>query len=382
LTLTLTQDAVRELAGFKAGDAPVVSLYLDVDGRKYPRSHDYELQLEHLVRSVNGGANGVSTGADLRRIETFVKAGVDRSEVRGLAIFSSAGAGLWRVIPLPVPVRNQITVNQSPQVRQLEALLDEYERFGVLLVDRQRTRLFVFELGQLVDRSEQLEQLPRHEDEGGVERDHVRDHVAAHAHQHLRRAAQLAFHVHQQQALDHLVICAPDEVRPELERELHSYLRDRIAARLALPASAREDDIRQAALAVEEQLRRDRHAALIARLRDAVGAGGPEWVSSGAANGRLGVAGLENVLGALGEKRVETLLVSEDFDGPGWECRSCGALAAVGRSCRQCGADMEALDDVVEAAVDQAVLQKCRVVVFAGNADLDVMGRIGALLRF
>jgi peptide chain release factor subunit 1 len=380
--LTLTHDAVRELASFKGGDAPVVSLYLDVDGRKYPRNRDYEIQLDALVRSANGGTNGSPTSEDLRRIDAFVKAGVDRSKVRGLAIFSSVGSGLWRVIPLPVPVRNQITVNQCPQVRQLEALLDEYERFGVLLVDRQRTRLFVFELGQLVDRSEQLEQLPRHEDEGDLERDHVRDHVAAHAHQHLRRSAQLAFHVHQQQALDHLVICAPDEVRSELERELHSYLRDRIAARLALPVSAREDDIRQAALAVEEHLRLDRHAALVARLRDAVGAGGPEWVTSGAANGRQGVAGLDKVLGALAEKRVDTLLVSEEFDAPGWECGSCGALATVGRSCRQCGSDMEPVDDVVDAAVDEAVLQKCRVVVIAGNADLDVMGRIGALLRF
>jgi peptide chain release factor subunit 1 len=267
-----------------------------------------------------------------------------------------------------VPVRNRVTVNQSPQVRQLEALLDDYERFGVLLVDRQRTRLFVFEMGLLVDKSEQLEQLPRHEDEGDVERDQVRDHVAAHAHQHLRRAAQLAFHVHQQQPLDHLIISAPDEVRPELERELHSYLRDRIAARLTLSVSARDEDIRQAALGVEQQLRLDRHAALIARLREA--------------NGRQGVTGLDDVLAALTDKRVETLLVSDDFEAPGWECRSCGVLASAGQLCRQCGAVVEPVDDVVEAAIEQAVLQKCRVVVFSGDADLDVMGRIGALLRF
>ncbi len=363
--MTLTQDAVRELAAFNAGDAPVVSLYLDVDGRRYPRTHDYEVQLAHLVREANGSAHGATTAEDLHRIESYVKAGVDRSRTRGLAIFSSAGAGLWRVIPLPVPVRNQITVNQSPQLRQLEALLDEHHRFAVLLADRQRTRLFVFELGELVDKSEQLEQLPRHEDEGGVERDHVRDHVAAHAHQHLRHAAQLAFAVHQQQPVDHLILCAPDEVRAELERELHSYLRDRIAARLTLPTSARDEDIRQAALGVELQLRTERHAALVARLRS------PQ-----------GVAGLADVLAALAGKRVETLLVSEDYVAEGWACPSCGACATVGRTCRQCGAQMDSTDDVVEAAIDRAVLQNCRVVVVSGNADLDVMGRIGALLRF
>jgi peptide subunit release factor 1 (eRF1) len=366
--LTLTHDAVRELASFKGGDAPVVSLYLDVDGRRYPRSHDYEIQLDHLLRAATAAnaANGGAAKEDLRLIESYVKAGVDRSKTRGLAIFSAAGAGLWRVIALPVPVRNHVTVNQSPQVRPLEALLDEHERFGVLLVDRQRTRLFVFELGQLVDKSEQLDALPRHEDEGGVERDHVRDHVAAHAHQHLRRAAQLTSHVHQQQSLDHLIVCVPEDARADLERELHSYLGDRIAAHLSLPVSARPDDIRHAALGVEEQLRRDRHAALVARLRDA----------------KHGVAGIDKVLAALAEKRLDTLLVSEDYEAPGWACGSCGTLATVGRSCRLCGATMDRVDDVVEAVVDQAVLQHCRVVVCAGNADLDVLGRIGALLRF
>jgi peptide chain release factor subunit 1 len=369
--LTLTHEAVRELAGFKGGKSPVVSVYLDVDGRRYPRARDYEVQLEHLVRTANGSATSEATAEDVRRIESFVRAGVDRSHTRGLAIFSAVGAGLWRVIALPVPVRNQITVNQSPQIRQLEALLDEYHRFGVLLVDRQRTRLFVFELGQLVDKSEQIDELPRHEDQGDIERDQIRDHKAAHAHQHLRRAAQLAFHVHQQQALDHLILGVPDEVRPDLERELHSHFRDRIAARLTLPTSARDDDIRAAALAVEEELRRNRHAALVARLREAAGAAGAG-----------GAAGLASVLAALSAKRVESLLVSEDYEAAGWECSRCGGLAAVGPTCRQCAGTMDRVDDVVEAAIEQALLQHCRVVVVAGNADLDVLGRIGALLRF
>jgi hypothetical protein len=36
----------------------------------------------------------------------------------------------------------------------------------------------------------------------------------------------------------------------------------------------------------------------------------------------------------------------------------------------------------VEEAVDVALGQSCRVVVCDGNADLDVLGRVGALLRY
>jgi hypothetical protein len=43
---------------------------------------------------------------------------------------------------------------------------------------------------------------------------------------------------------------------------------------------------------------------------------------------------------------------------------------------------MEAVDDVVEEAVEEALVQSCRISVCTGNADLDVLGRVGALLRF
>ena len=43
---------------------------------------------------------------------------------------------------------------------------------------------------------------------------------------------------------------------------------------------------------------------------------------------------------------------------------------------------MEQDDDVVEEAVQEALSQSCHVEVCHDNADLDVLGRIGALLRF
>jgi hypothetical protein len=43
---------------------------------------------------------------------------------------------------------------------------------------------------------------------------------------------------------------------------------------------------------------------------------------------------------------------------------------------------MTQVQDVVEEAVEVALGQGSRVVTCLGNADLDVHGRIGALLRF
>jgi len=40
------------------------------------------------------------------------------------------------------------------------------------------------------------------------------------------------------------------------------------------------------------------------------------------------------------------------------------------------------VEDVVEEALDEALRQSCGVRLCVGSADLDVLGRIGALLRY
>ena len=121
---------------------------------------------------------------------------------------------------------------------------------------------------------------------------------------------------------------------------------------------------------VETGVERAREAAVVDRLRQAVG------------SGTGGAAGLGGVLEALVARRVETLLVSEGFEAPGWRCRSCAWVGTRGRRCPLCESGMEQLTDVVEEAVEEALAQACKVVVCSDNADLDVMGRIGALLRY
>jgi peptide subunit release factor 1 (eRF1) len=348
-----------------------VSLYLDVDGRRHVRPKDYEVHLDALLRAAKERGNGSTPVDDLHKIESHVKAGIDRSRTRGLAIFSCVPKGLWEVIELPVPVRNQLVVNQAPQVKQLEAIVESHKSFGVLLADKQRARMFVFELGELVDKSELFDQLPRHDDDrGDWDKDHVRDHSAAQAHQHLRRAAQVAFSVFQERPYDHLILGAPEEIAHELERGLHSYLRDRIAARLTLPTNAGDAAICAAALQVDEDIERQIHARLVQRLRESLGAAG------------AGVTGIEAVAQAIAEHRVDTLLVSDGYDSEGWHCEGCDTLAVRGPVCRQCSEPMTKVTDLVEEAVEQTLAQAGRVVVCSGHADLDVMGRIGALLRF
>lgn len=368
---TITEDTLRTLADFDTGGLPVTTCYLDVDGRRLLTPRDIEQELDTVLRPVRSRPDlPRSVARDLDRIEAYVKGGFDRSRVRSLALIACSEVDLFEVVPMPARVRSRVVVNDQPALGQLEAVAEERRRFGVLLVDRQRARMFVFELDELVEHTEQVDDLPRDYDvRGQQERGDVAAHVDELASQHVRRAAGLAFAVLQSHGYEHLCIGAPDDLAAELEGALHAYLRERLVGRIEVSPQASTGAVREAVVAVEEATERAREARLVQRLLDAVGAGGKA------------VTGLPGVLEALAQRRVEHLIVSHEYEAEGWRCEETGALHAV-RPHRDDPSTLRPVEDVVEEAIDDALAQGGEVEICVGNADLDVHGRIGALLRY
>jgi peptide chain release factor subunit 1 len=365
----ITEDTIRELAAFR-GDAPVTSCYLDVDGRRLVRQQDVDQELEILLRRARAEGEHLPPTDDVARIERFVRGGFDRSRTRGLAIFSCRAPDLWQVVPLPVPVRSRLVVNDQPAVGALKSVVEQYERFGVLLVDRQRARMFVFELGELIEHDEVLGTSVREVDtRGHSERGDHSGHVAELDLQQVRRGAALAWSAYQRLGFGRLMLSAPDDLAAHLGELLHPYLRERLCGHIAATPAASLEEIRVAASEVEARVERAKEAALVGRLRDVEGQG-------------KAVTGLPAVLRALAERRVDLLLVAQGFASPGWRCDPCGTLWAKGRQCATCEGEMVAVPDIVEEALEAALKQACRVEVCVDNADLDVVGRIGALLRY
>src|SRR5438093_11869173 len=115
---------VRKLAEWTPGDAPVTTVYLSVDGRLYPRRHDYEVRLENMLKSLRERTGGMdkeaarSVESDAAAILSFVQGGFERGSTRGLALFSASAVGLWEDIGLSRPVRDRVVVGPHPDVLQ------------------------------------------------------------------------------------------------------------------------------------------------------------------------------------------------------------------------------------------------------------------------
>src|SRR3546814_4165797 len=137
-----------------------------------------------------------------------------------------------------------LMVRRPPRVTCTDTLLPYTTLF--------RSRLFVFELGELVERSELIDGLPRDYDVRGMrERGTPDAHVDELASQHLRNAARAAFDLWQARGFAHLSIGAPDAIASELEGNLHPYLKERLSGRLHVGVGASHGEVLAAAEALE-----------------------------------------------------------------------------------------------------------------------------------
>jgi peptide subunit release factor 1 (eRF1) len=138
---------------------------------------------------------------------------------------------------------------------------------------------------------------------------------------------------------------------------------------ISMQANAAE--VLERSLAVEDRLEAERERQVLERLGAEVAAG------------RLGVSGIEPVLAALSDDRVDTLVIPFGLSLPGNRCLTCGRLTVSQGRCPKCGGPLEAVPDVVEDALAAALRLGSRVEIlsFVENGGADKQ-EIGALLRF
>ena len=84
---------------------------------------------------------------------------------RGLAVF--AGQNLWQVYRLPMAPGNHIVIDRTPHVKPLIHLFRRHPRFCAVLVDKERARLFLIQMGEIQDYSMVLSEVPKHHEQGG-----------------------------------------------------------------------------------------------------------------------------------------------------------------------------------------------------------------------
>jgi peptide chain release factor subunit 1 len=376
------EQTVRRLARFESREAPVLSFYLNLEPSEFALPHARSTAIRSLVDDAqrrvegddrlthDGRAGGLEAVERVR--ELFEGPSFSADGAHGVAVFCAAGDGLFEVVKLPRPVPSEVFVGSKPFV---EPLVDLAGGGGwcVLLASREAARIF----RGSVHRLDEVLAIAKHpargqHDQGGWSQPRYQRSVEEDVDDHVKRTAEVLYRRFKRAPFERLVVGATRELFPLIEERLSSELRDRVAGRIDVDVEhSRPDDVLDAARPLIEESQRELEREALERLR------------SGLPRGR-GASGLEDVLEPLNERRVEALLMREDFSASGAMCPRCAWLGPEGiDTCPADGTAMERRDDIAELAIERALGQSAEVLVSRHRADeVAELGGIAAILRF
>jgi hypothetical protein len=368
---------LKRLAGVEATRPVVVTCYLGTDGRTRPRHSQLVQAAEQVVRQARAAADGLALDrdghaaveADLAAFTRLVAQQlVDRGPTRGLAWFASRELRLAEQIHLPVALPDQGRVGWRPSLLPVESAVAGHPPLGLVLADRERARLVLYQLGELEELPGMIDAVPAHTSGGGWAQARLQRHSEEAAHQHARRVAEGAYRAFRDVDGLEVVLAGPEAAVKDVYACLRAELAERVVARLHLPLAASKAELEVALAEVETSRAADHRAELVDRVNREAGSRGV-------------AADLAAALAALRERRVATVLATEGHTAPGAVCPNCGMLA-LALACPACQSPTVPVDDVVEPALEEALRQGATVMHVPVNGGLEAVGGVGALLRY
>jgi peptide chain release factor subunit 1 len=345
----ITRERLRRLADTRPAQGKVLSLFLNLDPREFgttpARGTEVRSMLDRASRQVRDDESltheqRAALRADLERLQAELgDGGLDAKGAHGVAVFASGPAGLFEVLKLSEPIEHEPVIGDTPFIEPLSAI-GPPERWCVLLVNRRTARLLCGPGGQLEEIALVEDDVHGQHDQGGWSQANYQRSVEKEAADHLKRSAEVAF-AHLKSALPAgILVGTPHELANDFESELHPYLRERLSGRLDIDVEhSTVEEVNRAAAPHIERATRAKQDAALARVAEEFGAG----------TGRA-ASGLADVLAALEQQRVETLLVDAGFEA--------------------------------QDAIERALAQSADVHVLRDRPELASHGHIAAILRF
>jgi peptide chain release factor subunit 1 len=253
------------------------------------------------------------------------------------------------------------------------AVLDEYHRACVLILDKEMARTWEFYQGEINETSEVLDKSLRKPDYAGwhgFDEYNIRNKDEELTKKHFRKVATVLDDFFRAGRFELLVVGGHDHEVPVFQEFLRPRLRGSVAGTFTIdPHSATVADIRASASEVLDQYERREERQWVAEVFEKQAAGGNAAV------------GLERCLWAGSVAAIQRLLVQEDATAAGVVCDESGWLAESGDTCIICGQPTRKTDDVIDELA-QAVIDTAGTVEHV-RADTPLRDHLAAAdLRF
>jgi len=361
---------------------PVVSVYLDLDPERFATAPARASQIRSLIDGARREVDRddtlshddlIALREDLEQIRRYLLSREPPFQgARALAIFCSGRDELFEVVQISRPVEGRVVIGRTAYIEPL-ILAAQERRWCVALVSRRDARILTGQPDKLEERERLKENVHGQHDQGGWSQANYQRSVEQDAETHFRHVTEALHRRWRSERFDKLALGGPQEVVARVEALLHDDLRSRlIGRRVEVDVSTATDDhVRAAISTLVDECEREREREALDQLAAGLGSGG------------RAAGGPEDTLEALGERRVQTLLLENGVDRPGGRCPTCGLLRLEthGR-CPADGTELEEVEHLREAVVEASLAQDAEVLVVQRYPDLGPHQGIAALLRF
>jgi len=366
---------VERLAAFESEGLPVVSLYLNAQANERGRRNfDIFVRKEIPARAktyLPDTPARESIDADLVRINRYLEQDIHNS-TQGIAIFACSGANnFFEAVQLEAPVDdNRLFIYDRPHLYPLARLLDQYQRYAVVLADTNAAKIFVFALGRAIKRKEMQNVKTNRTQVGGWSQMRFQRHIENYHLHHAKEVTQALERLVVNERIDHVILVGDEAtIIPLLREQMSKELSERVIDVLSLGIDTSDEELLQESL---DAYRRHNSLSDMERVEHLIN----EYRADG-----LAVAGVPQTLAALSNGQVEELLIAASattlqFDKAEVE----KVLEAYGN-----GGETETLDQrtVADELVRRAnQLSAARVTFIEDDSVLKNVGGVGALLRY
>ena len=357
----ITLDTVRSLAQFRAERGRALSLYLDLDPSTTPTTAELDSRISSLLSRAREEAHAVELARGARSGSARTWRGsrssstseFERNGARGLALFSDGPDGLWRVVELPEPVEDGLSVGEELNLAPLAPLLGRQEAL-VAFVGREQGLVLALRGGRLEPVAEQFDEVEGRHSQGGWSQARFQRHIEHLVQEHLKDVALRVERELRKGGSRPLVLVGTEETtasfRDQLSVEAQSAV---VGVRARGGARDRRRSCSSSSRPCWTRLLPRGERDVLERWREAV-----------AREEGRGAAGWEATLVAASDGKVACLVFSEGAAHGAVRCQECGRLDASGETCPLDGAVLEPLADGLDAAIR-------RVLAFGGDLVAD-----------
>ncbi len=363
---TLTEQATNTL-----------TMYLDIDQNKQSnRRRGFVVQAEALLKDLQA-RHGRSKRLDVAsEVANRLVKGL-RPKGKAALVVVHPETKLEAVHQIGLPLAASANWQKGAFLRPIVEAMDDHERYGVVLTDTKRARLFTVYMGDLVEHEDLFS------DTGQRTRSMGADQMRSQKRHDQRHQEEVALHAKKvidglhdlglRAPFDRLIVAGTPKATGQLVRLLPTRMRGKLVETVGMSVGASEKDVLNKTLAVQKRMEREQESRLV------------EGVLAELHDGGKAVADFASVLDAVNQGRVWKLFYSKGLSKNGGECADCGSYSpnAAG-PCVYCGGEVQPLGHCVDR-ISQSVMEmggQVEVVDGPAAVHLKPHGSIAALLRY